>query len=415
MISGNKHVFTVICLLCCSGTAVARNLVWNDVVNEAATANPALAKAKESLAQARWSLTRAYSNFLPQLSASASAGQSQSDTTGLSKDYSYGLSGSLSLFSGFADTSEIKSRSYDLRIAEANYARILADTLYSLRKSFFDLLWAQETVRLSQDILKRRNENLDMVQLKYESGSEDKGSLLRIDADRVQARYDLEKAQRAQQNASLALSQAMGRSDFAVITVTATLSPGQIPATFDLRQSVERTPEHVIAQYTLQKAAAGITAAESSLYPSLSLSAGTGRSGTQWGPDSGRWNAGLAVSYPFFPGGRNIYDIKIANSNKIVADQALRQTDEQAAVRLNGAYFGFIDAVGNVGVREKYLTASDTQSHIITAKYLNGLASYQDWYTIENDFINSQRALLNARHDAVLSEAQFQNALGAGD
>jgi outer membrane protein TolC len=254
-----------------------------------------------------------------------------------------------------------------------------------------------------------------MVQLKYESGREDKGSLMRIDADRTQARYNLEQDRRAQQNYSLALGQAIGRDDLTPLTVTGTMAYGAPAPSIDLRQLIDQTPEHLIARSTVEKAVAGITSAQSSLYPSLSLSAGTSRSGPQWNADSSRWNIGFNLSYPFFTGGKNIYDIKIARSAKAASDQSLRQTDQALATKLNSVYTSFIDAVANVGVREKYLAASETQSRITTQKYVNGLASYLDWYTFENDFINSQRSLLNARHDAVLSEAQFQNALGAGE
>lgn len=406
-------ILSLICVL--AGSAAAADLGWNNVVAEAKSKNPALVKAAESLDQARWALKSSYSNFLPQVSANAGATHSDADDRGYSRSYSYGLSGSLSLFTGFADAATVRSRSYDVRIAEENYARTLSDTLYSLRKSFVDLLWAQETVRLSQDILKQREQNYDMVQLKYESGREDKGSLMRIDADRIQARFDLEKAQRALSNASLALVKAIGRDDFSVITVTGTLVPGQVPGSVDLRQLIAQTPEHLVAQYSIGKAEADITTAKSAFYPDLKLSAGTSRSGPQWAPETGQWNAGLTLSLPLFTGGRDYYSLKTASSAKTVAQQTLRQMDEQLAVKLNSSYNSFVDAAGNVDVREKYLTASDVQARISTTKYINGLTSYQDWYTIENDYISSQKSLLNARHDAVLAEAQFKNNLGAGE
>jgi hypothetical protein len=90
MIIPRRNIFSsivLVSLIFFSGQAVARDLTWSDVVAEAKAKNPALVKAKESLDQARWALTRSYSNFLPKLSASAGTGQSQVNADGVVKDF----------------------------------------------------------------------------------------------------------------------------------------------------------------------------------------------------------------------------------------------------------------------------------------------------------------------------------------
>jgi outer membrane protein TolC len=399
----------LLALSLCAGTATAGDITWTEAVAAARAANPALVKARETLDQARWALKRSYANFMPEISAN---GAVSTDDTG--KDYAYGLSGSLSLFAGFANTAQTRSLSYAVHAAESAYERTLSDTLFALRKSFLDLLSAQETVQLSRDILKQREQNYEMIQLKYEAGSEDKGSLLRVDADRIQARYELEKAQRALQTYSLQLAQNMGRDDYSLLTVTGTLASAPAPASIDLKQLIAATPEHRIARDNLSAAEAGITAARSGFLPSLTASAGTSRAGAQWDGGTSSWNTRLALSVPLFAGGKTVYDVKTAVSQKTVAAQTLRQTDQQLASKITGAHTDYIDAADNVAVQDKYTGAAAIQSQISTAKYINGLASYQDWYVIENDYINSRKSLLKAYYNAAVAEAQYKNTLGAG-
>jgi outer membrane protein TolC len=392
----------------------AEELSWQEAVAQAKQYNPSLKKAVESVNQAKQSYERTYTNFLPQLSLSGSAGQSDSDTNGFSKSNSVGLNGSISLFSGFGDVANTRQRADELHIAEANYARTVSDTFYTLRSNFINLLWAQETVRLSEEILKRRTENYEMIQLKYESGSEDKGSLLRMQADRIQAEYDLARAKRSLITARTAFLRAIGRNDTPPVSVKGDFSTGAPPAMEAPQNYVAQIPEYLAAKYALDKSINGITAAKSEWYPTLTFSAGTSRFGPSWAPENNSWNAGLNLSYPFFPGGRNIYDVRIALLGKTISEASLNETGQQLETRVVTTINNFIDAADNVGVRAKYLDASQQQSSITTTKYMNGLVSYQDWYTIENDYIGSTKLLLNSRRDAALAEAQWNNLLGKG-
>ena len=150
-----KIIYRIILFLIFAGDAFSAPLIWQDVLSEAKKNNPELIKAEDSVKNARLSYYNSYTNFLPQLSANAGVNKSKTDGTDSPEQYSLGLSGRLSLFSGFSDSSQLKSKNIDLKIAELEYKRILADVIYNLKTSFIGLLWAQETIGLSEEILKR--------------------------------------------------------------------------------------------------------------------------------------------------------------------------------------------------------------------------------------------------------------------
>ncbi|MFH1368955.1 MAG: TolC family protein [Elusimicrobiota bacterium] len=394
-----------------AAAAGADELTWQDVLAEAKAKNPALKKSEESLKQARLGYYSAYTDFLPKLSASAGTSQSKSGSSDMQRNYSYGLSGSISLFSGFAGVAGLKSKETALRISEANYARTLADTVYQLKNSFLNLLWAQETANLSSQILNKRKENFEMVELKYDSGTEDKGSLMRVEADRLQAEFDLDKARRNLRSASLQLVKAIGRDDFEIVIVTGTFEVSD-PGSPDLKELAEKTPEYTAAKLSVEKSNYDLISARSGFYPDLSLSASTSKSGSEWEPQNSGWNLGLSLSYSFFPGGKNIIDAKIAKSSKLESEESLKQTRQQLAVSIDSALNSFINSARNVAVSVKYLNASEEQSRITATKYINGLASYLEWYSAENDHINSMRSFLNSKRDAALQEANFKKVAG---
>jgi len=387
-------------------------LTWENVLFLAKEKNPVLKQQEESVKLANLNYYKSKTNFLPNLSASASSSKSGINNSGLTDQYSYGISGNLSIFNGFNDTTELKIKSIEMKIADLEYKRIFSDTVYNLKKSFIELLWAQEMVALTEKILQKRRQNSELVKFKYDSGREDKGSLLRVEADESQAEYELAKAKRNLKTVSTQLAKEIGLDRFDVIVVTGSFSVNRPTENFSSIELIKQTPEYLIAEYALKKTIYSINKAESEFYPVVSISGNTSKSESS-GND--RWSVGLNLSYPFFPGGRNIYDLRIAKTDTIIAQENFRETTLTLLAKIESTANSFIDSVDNVKVREKYLLASEEQSEITTMKYVNGLVSYYEWYTVENDYINSQKSLLNAKKDAIVSEAYWKNVLGLGE
>lgn len=68
--------------------------------------------------------------------------------------------------------------------------------------------------------------------------------------------------------------------------------------------------------------------------------------------------------------------------------------------------------VDQAGVQEKSLAASKQRADIVEAQYKSGLASFNDWTTIEDNLVSDQKALLQAKANALLAEAGWLQAKG---
>lgn len=399
----------------CGAFSLAAELTWQDALAETKAHNPGLVKARATLEQARQSYVKARAGFLPQVNATANASQSGTDSAAGSKTYAYGLSGSLSLFSGFSDLNAVRMGSLEVASAQAQYDSTLADTVYAVRASFISLLAAQEQAALAAEIVKRRTENYELIKFKYEAGREDKGSLMRVEADRMQAEYEASRARRACTTAAWQLLRDMGRSDPSPVTAAGTLDTLPVPPSGDIASRADATPAVRIAGLTAARAKLQVSSARSSLYPSATLSAGINQSASQWDAPGRGWNAALGLSYPLFAGGADLADIRSAASAATSAEAGLAQTRQTTIASLMAAYNAFADAVESVQVYEKYLDASAEQQRITAVKYINGLETYFNWYSVENDYISARKSLLSSRKEALLQEANWKRVTGAGE
>jgi len=72
----------------------------------------------------------------------------------------------------------------------------------------------------------------------------------------------------------------------------------------------------------------------------------------------------------------------------------------------------YVDTKELLEVKEKYLSALEKQAEIVSIKYVNGLATYYDWYQTEESFINMQKSLLNLKKELILSKLNIKKFLG---
>ena len=63
-------------------------------------------------------------------------------------------------------------------------------------------------------------------------------------------------------------------------------------------------------------------------------------------------------------------------------------------------------------MRKKFSDALKVRVEIAMEKYKSGLISYQEWDKIENEFIDSERSLLDAEYNVFSSWAQWLKVTG---
>ncbi|MDO9390174.1 MAG: TolC family protein [bacterium] len=413
--TGKTKIAGLFFLLVLSSTVQGVTLGWDDIVVLAKTHNQDLKNAELSIKQAEIEYSKAATNLYPKLSTSAGYSLSGGDEGGTSDAYALGISGSLPVFSGFSDVTELQIQKVNKAIERENYFRTYSDVLYGLKTSYINLLTTQEMLALWQNIQKQRTDNYNLVKLKYQAGREDRGAMLRMEADKLQADYELANAKRDSISAMLELMRNIGIGASDTFTVTGSLVVDSLPSMASGDSVLGTVPEYRLSKYKLESTKLKIRQAKSGYYPDVSLSSGYSMRGSTFPPDYGGWNVGLSLSYPLTGSLTNKYQVNTARNSMAMSEHTFEKTALTINASIQSARNDLLRAVENIIINEKYLAASKEQSLITSRKYMNGLATYTEWYSVETDYVNAKKNMLSSRKNAILLRAKLANIMGEGE
>ncbi|MBN2482771.1 MAG: TolC family protein [Candidatus Omnitrophica bacterium] len=388
-------------------------LTWDDCISESLKTHPDLISAQETIRQARSDRDIVRSRMLTQFASQMSARTSKSN--GETQDsYSYGVTGEQLLFDGNKISSDIKVADQTVTAQTYGYAVTSSNVRLALRDAFIALLRAQELVPLTEAIAKRRKENLDLVQLRYDAGREHKGALYTAQADLAQAEFEVDQARRDVSLAQSQLIKELGRTQRTIdmsVTGDFTVSEGNGP-TPDFTYLADNTP--LLQQLIAKKDAArfNVQSAQADFFPQVYVNTSAARSSSKWPPEDDQWGVGVSVSFPLFEGGSRIAQVAKRQSALTQARADERSGRDTVLVTLEETWTDLADSIGTVGVKEKFLAAAQERAKIASAQYSTGLISFDDWIIIENNLVNAKKDFLNARANMLVSEARWIQAKG---
>jgi outer membrane protein len=399
---------------------------WQQCVKKVVDSNADLAAAVANVKVMQAEYSGSYSNFFPQLSASASYTDSSIAGTvptpgslnqiiTIQHQYTEALSLNQSIFNGFADVGKVKQGWANYKAAKAQLDAEKATLSSTLKTAYAQLLYEQKAVDLSAAILKRQENNLRMINLRFRGGSENKGSLLFQQATVAQAKYQYEHAIRQKRNAIKQLGALWGEPNITELQVTGDLQ-WQVPSIQPNFQDVAtQNPNHVNYVELTNSADANITIVDGNWYPNLNLVASTGKVGGEWPPNEPRWSAGLTLTFPFFSGTSQIFAAETARAEKMQAEFQQYSTDYKLVAALENAYEGLLDAAAQVEVSRQFQVAAEARSRIANGRYGSGLMTFEDWSVIDADFVTREQNLLQNELNAMQAQATWESAEGIGD
>lgn len=403
-------------------------MTWEDCVKTAAKKNPDIRSASETLSSSEYKATAAWSAFLPTVSATMNINSGNSSTlsatsstptggsTSSSSDtfYSASISATQNVFSGFHDKATIDQTVANRDVSRSSLENTKVKVSYSLKTAFASLMYSQEYSDLADKIIKRRDENAQIVELRFESGMENKGSVLLSKAFLGQAKYDKNIALHAIKVSQEQLASVLGEDNSDKIKIS-----GKIPL-----KEPDKAPDYIgvalqnplyrqsVAKEKASKA--GVTIARSQFSPNVNLFATASRQGSKWFPSGDRHSFGLNVSLPLFNGGNHYFTLKSSESDLSASRFNRESVEKQLLPQLKQAYEAYVDAFQKLQVDKDFLEAATVRADIARGKYNNGLLSFEDWDIIENDLITKQKTYIQSERDLNFASAAWDQAQGKG-
>lgn len=420
-VMNKKSRFLILTLTLAASSAYAEKITFNEAIDLAVKNNLEVKASYEAYKASQYDKKSTRSAFFPKISASLSYDKSNTQTmasgTSLTNDgYTGSLNLSQNLFNGFSDYASLKVADSNIMTSEANLQETKAQISYDLKNAVANYFYAKDSLVLSKDILKRREDNLSMVQLRFENGRENKGSVLLSKAYLEQAKLDFFRAQNAMDTSLTFLRRVLNLPEEAVIEITDVPSnikkDGVEP---NYNGIIENTPTAKRFKATLANASATLKSRESGFYPSWDVNGSIGKTGDDFFPnDQKNWKVGTSLTWSFFDGGKDYY--ATTSSSLLVKAAEKRLENENLELRriLRDSYSTFNEAIQSVQVSTAFLEALRVRSDISRSKYNNGLTTFDDWDIIENDLITRQKDYTTKIRDRLIAEAAWEQAQGTG-
>ena len=388
-------------------------LSWNDCVSLAKNSNPALLGAQHTLESAKSKYYISLNSFFPSFNLSHSFSRSGSGSSRNADSWSAGESLNWSLLD-FGNIKDLKSKKTALRQAEEQLRQTEVNLRKTLHIAFSDLLYNQEKIRLMKSISELRIKNSKMISLQYDSGSESKGNTMRATALAAQAEADISKAYLSLSTAQRNLLSLLGQDAMSVVTGTGTLSvPARLQAP-DIEAVAQNAPDVKVAAYTLALVELQFETARVNAYPTLTASQSLNWTGQQEFPNQRSWGVGLSLNLPIFSDGPTSYWNTKASARQLYlkAKEDYRQTLLSARYSSQQAWSGLLSAIYDCETDRQMLAASEQRHKEATIKYLAGRMIFENWETVEQEFVNADKGYLDALRSAAAAEAAWNALLG---
>lgn len=393
------------------------------------------ARGEEDRAKAnqRWAL----GSFLPRAQASYSYSKSktfditsqlyspgvtypevtQEDQDRTSK--SLGLSGSMYLFN-LANWFNYFGASVDNAVAHLDVISSEQDLIYSVKSSYYAFLASSENVSVQEQAVRRSEEQLKLIQSRYDLGSASLSDVLKQKVQYGNDRLTLLSAQNGVTDARAMLSYTIGLDPNVEVEYSGDYAKGEYTGTLNdaIGFGLEHQPGLLSAQKALKASDLAVKSRYAEYLPKVSLfgsygwSDGTSGDTVTYNLSSKSRTFGFNVSWNIFDGfsrERNVTNAKINRNN---ARAALSDTRNLVSQEIKTAYLQIQILQEQKKVSQENVGAAEEDLKITQEKYNLGAATILDLLDAQVSLKEAQVSLIRADFDLNLAVARLENAMG---
>lgn len=405
--------------------------------------NPSYQIALKEVTKAKASVTEAYSNVMPQLNASAAYQHSweiQTNTIpnflkdmfppgypgvdqmpdyvsisfGLENTITMGASLTQPLFLGGAGIAGIKMAGSAARASERNLEKVKQDLLYQTVSTFYGCLVAKEVTLVQEEALQQSQENLDMVQKKYNAGAASKFDLMRAEVNVANTKPNAISARNQYKMALTRLKMVLALPVETEIQVEGELLYETDDFTTlsmpDYRQmALQNRPEIQALQEQKAMSQQGITLARSNFLPKLFFATDYSYLGmtNKWSitdPEYSRgFTSAISLQLPLFTGLKNNKQYQKSKIDYRMMLDTEKQVADGVFAEVEAIYNTFIEA------KEKYEAANENVD-LASETFRLATMMYEEGTNTQLDVFTAQLGLTSARLNYLSSLYEYQLA-----
>lgn len=351
---------------------------------------------------------------------STATGYEFSDEQDLGPSKSLSISGQMWLLNlgNWFSLAEASSR---LKASQLDVINSEQDLIYAVKLAFYAYLATAENVDVQKDAVERSNEQLKLIESKYDLGSASLSDVLKQKVQNGNDKLSLLKAENSvvTSKASLAYTIGLNPNDDNI-----NFSSNYQPKAYDgsmqdaIKFGIENEPGYLSSQSTVSAAGKSLKAGYMGYLPRLSGSASwTKFNGTQAYPTTFDYSSktmryGFTISWNIFDGflrEQTISSKKVALNNARAAEAENRNL---LARDIKSSFFEIQQQKQSKQIAQDNVDAANEDLKITQEKYNLGAATILDLLSAQVSLKQAQVSLIQAGFDLNLAIAKLENAMG---
>ncbi len=381
-----------------------------------------------------------YSGILPSLRASTSMSEARfpEQTVGFNQSSGEILSDVSSITSASSNIS-IYQNLYDggvwwnnIRLAKNNYKiseqfnrQIKTNIIRDVHFAYFNYLKAMQLLSVARSNLMSSQQQLALVEQKFDLGSAKKTDLLKAKVRFGQARVDLISNDASLKSAYRNLKNAMGlintNDEFSISDVERPLEIiPEFETGFELIQKFN--PSIKAKQYQIVAAKIGTKIAKGSRMPNISISAsafGTAESisdavSNSYG-DNQRTNTSLSISLPLYSGNTISTQIQKAKLTVNIQESEYLTQLEDLSVQLKDLIDQLQNFIEIIPINETVLESAEEDLKLSQVRYSQGSTTILEVLNAQVSVVQAKSSLVRSKYDAFIQQANLKALLGTLD
>ncbi|MDA8446166.1 efflux transporter outer membrane subunit [Paracidovorax valerianellae] len=392
----------------------------NRLAAQVQLSNQNIAAAVAAYAQAQALVREQRAGLLPSVSLSGSgsrAGGEGSARRGTTTQAALGADWAPDLWGRLGGA--VDNASANAQASEADLASARLSAVGSLVSAYFQLREADAEIDLLQATVQGYERSLQIAQNRYSAGVVANSDVLQARTQLANARADLATMQqnRARYEHAIAVLTGVAPASFSLPPAPWVMRAPEVPAGIP-STLLQRRPDIAAAERAVAAANAQIGVQRSAYYPSLSLTASLGRSGTSVGDlfsaSGALWSLGLSVAQTVFDGGAIAARVEGAEAARDARAATYRQTVLTAFQDVEDQLTVLRTLQAQEPLRQEAVSAANLTEQQLLNRYREGQVSYTEVVTAQVTALSARRALLLLQVNRQLAAATLVQALGGG-
>jgi outer membrane protein len=320
------------------------------------------------------------------------------------------------LFDGGGRKARVQGAEAELLAANFRHNAVLQDVALSVEEGYYALLAAQRLMEVAIETVKQRDYHVQIAEARHRTGLVAKSDVLKAQTEKADADLGLVQAENAVRLAKGQLASVMG------LRVSESFEIADVPDTEHrqeladieslLDEAAGNRPElqTALAQIDIQRAE--VKAAESRLWPSLSLDNSIGWLGRTFLPSQDQWNVGAGLDVPLFTGFDRTYQLHRAKANlaKAIADQ--HGVLQGVELEVWTAYWQIIESNQAIEAASRLVASAEESAGMAEGEYKNGTGSMIELIDAQTTRTAARTRLIQTGLDWYTAMARFERAVG---